>query len=681
MNSACLRLRLTAVLFVLGSLIATSAQGQIFTLGVVDTPDPVTAGQPVTYVITVTNTSAQPPATGQPPASASCATVSVSPAPASGFAFSGSPSGCAQNSPGTVTCPHTEISPQQSASFQLSFRTGGPGTFATAVVVAEESICNRGVDGTLDASETTTVTQSTPPPASGSISKVSGDTATVSAGAPVTLVAQLGDAQGQPVAGVTVSWGASPAGAATLASPTTVSGSDGRASNTVVVRAPVSEQVTASAAGFGSATFTLGAGLAFIPGLNPAQQAVAANIDVVCPSGKAAPQLQRDCNALYANSPDQPGVATALGQVTSEKFSTQGTTTVNLSATQFGNIGARLAALRGGATGISLERLSFNLDGLPLSGAMLAALTPKGLTGGAASADEQSPFGKLGIFVNGNVSFGNQSATNREAGFGFNTTGVTAGADYRLTPDLVLGGAFGYASSGASLDNSGGSLDTKDYSLVVYGTYYRSQSLYADGFASYGWSNYDSRRRILYSLPTVDVNQTANGSTDGTQYSLSLGAGYDFSRQALTVGPYGHLTYLKANIGGFQENIDSSAPGSGWALKVNSQDITSLTTRVGGQASYAVSRSWGVLVPQGRLEWLHEFEDNSYLITSSFVQDSAGVPFSVPTDTPDRDYFNLGVGLSAVFPRGRSAFINYDTVLFRNNLTQHFVTAGIRLEF
>jgi outer membrane autotransporter protein len=102
---------------------------------------------------------------------------------------------------------------------------------------------------------------------------------------------------------------------------------------------------------------------------------------------------------------------------------------------------------------------------------------------------------------------------------------------------------------------------------------------------------------------------------------------------------------------------------------------------LGGQASYSISQPWGVLVPQARLEWLHEFEDDSRLVTASFAQDTGAVEFSVPTDNPDRDYFNLGLGVAAVLPQGRSVFLYYETVVGRNDLTQHSVAAGVRLEF
>jgi hypothetical protein len=53
----------------------------------------------------------------------------------------------------------------------------------------------------------------------------------------------------------------------------------------------------------------------------------------------------------------------------------------------------------------------------------------------------------------------------------------------------------------------------------------------------------------------------------------------------------------------------------------------------------------------------------------------------VPTNNPDRNYFNLGAGLSATFTRGVSAFVYWETVLGRQNFTANSFTGGIRFEF
>jgi len=50
------------------------------------------------------------------------------------------------------------------------------------------------------------------------------------------------------------------------------------------------------------------------------------------------------------------------------------------------------------------------------------------------------------------------------------------------------------------------------------------------------------------------------------------------------------------------------------------------------------------------------------------------------TDAPDRNFFNIGVGLSATFRGGVSAFVSYETVLGLENITRHSVTMGVRKE-
>ena len=102
---------------------------------------------------------------------------------------------------------------------------------------------------------------------------------------------------------------------------------------------------------------------------------------------------------------------------------------------------------------------------------------------------------------------------------------------------------------------------------------------------------------------------------------------------------------------------------------------------LGGQATYAVSYSWGVLVPQASLEYVHEFDDDSRNIDGQFVGDPSGTTFSLPTDSADQNYFNIGLGTSAIFTQGRSAFLFYRGVLGYEDVSQHSISAGVRMEF
>lgn len=383
-------------------------------------------------------------------------------------------------------------------------------------------------------------------------------------------------------------------------------------------------------------------------------------------------------------------VQDGLQQTAGVQGTALGTTKVN-TALQFANITARLATLRAGGAGIGLGGLALDLpEPLPgprvasLSGSQVAAATPSGAP---------SSIGKWGVFLNGSFTTGNVRATDRETGFDFDGGGVTAGVDYRLTPTLILGVALGYATSSANFSGDGGKADVDDLLVSLYGTYYVTDQFYVDGIGTVGWSNYDLQRRIRYSIPSLppvgtggltNVDQTAKSSTDGLGFGLGAATGYDFNWGALTAGPLGRVNYVQTKVNGYRESIGGTAPGYGLALDVESQTVESLVTGLGAQVSYAISTPIGVFVPQFRAEWVHEFLNDPRAYRSRFVQDptpDAATVIQWKTDGPDRDFFNLGVGVAATFARGISAYVYYETVLGLQDVTQHRIAGGLRVTF
>jgi outer membrane lipase/esterase len=318
-------------------------------------------------------------------------------------------------------------------------------------------------------------------------------------------------------------------------------------------------------------------------------------------------------------------------------------------------------------------------------GIVVADLLAQSKDEGTGSSDKPSAFDKLGVFANGNFSLGDRDKTSREAGFDFHTLGTTAGIDYRFTNNFILGGAFGYASTDADLDSSGGSLDINHYSGSIYSTYY-FERFYVDGIVTIGWNTFDSKRNIVYSLPkltggTTQVNQTANGDTDGTNYSIGIGGGYEFHSGGFAFVPYGRLNYFRLNINGFGESVDNTNDGFGLALEFRDQIVESLTTALGGQVIYAYSTQVAVFVPQLLFEWVHEFLNDGRLIAGNYVNDPSKQPLSIRTDGPGENFFNLGLGLSAVLPGGTSAFIYYQTALALAHTAQNEIILGVRLAF
>jgi uncharacterized protein with beta-barrel porin domain len=364
--------------------------------------------------------------------------------------------------------------------------------------------------------------------------------------------------------------------------------------------------------------------------------------------------------------------ATSAAVAGLKTFSVLGNLAVTTTNEQTRNIGLRLAALRRGAGGgVSVSGLSVNVAGqaVPLE-AMTASLTSG--PGGGASADRGNPLGGLGIFLNGQGSFGDQDPSSREPGFKFHTEGLTLGSDYRVSDNLVVGAAAGYLHTASTLDASGGRVTLNGYSVSGFGSYYQADRFYVDAIGTYGWNDYGVSR----SVALVDTSTTAKSDPDGHQSAISVSGGYNFIAGPLTIGPTAKVNYINVKINGFQERGADL-----FDLRVRGQRVESLTTDLGAQLSYAISMPWGVLSPLAHAEWEHEFKGGNRLIAGSLVADPLGTVFGAPTNTPDRDYVNLAVGLTATLPRGVSGFLHYETVLGRDRVATHSFTAGLRFQF
>src|SRR5262249_6939003 len=122
---------------------------------------------------------------------------------------------------------------------------------------------------------------------------------------------------------------------------------------------------------------------------------------------------------------------------------------VTAMSVQTTNIGFRLSQLRGGPGGRpSADGLALTVDGQTFSlGALTSALGEDPTTSRGRLLD------KLGLFVNGQGSFGTQSKTSQESEYDFHTGGLTLGVDYRFTDQFVLGVAGGYLRTKADVQS------------------------------------------------------------------------------------------------------------------------------------------------------------------------------------------------------------------------------------
>lgn len=434
---------------------------------------------------------------------------------------------------------------------------------------------------------------------------------------------------------------------------------------------------------------------ALIPGLSAPAQEVARGLTVTCSHLQAADSssltagqanLLDTCDKVFeaVNAGDSQTVQQVLEQVSGKQVTTLQRLGIDFSAAQLTNIAARTRALRRGARGFSTAGL--NLQGVgdsaPWGPLRAMARDLLGLGGGASADDAVDAFGgRLGVFVNGNLRFGNKDRTERESGFDFHTLGLTFGADYRLGDRLFLGGAMGYGKSATDFDSTGGALDSKSRELSLFGTWYASD-FYIDWIGSYGQLGHDSVRNI--NLPQLGIADVARGATDGTQWAASLSSGYSLHRGGWTLEPSVSVSYVGIEVDDFTEREDGA---SGLALGFPEQRGDSLTVKAAGQFGYVFSFRWGLLLPQLRIDFTREFRNDGRPITVFFANDVVTGPpgsprtgFVVFTDAPDRGYFHGGASVVAQFTHGIAAFVDYERTAGLRTVTSTGISAGLRME-
>ena len=210
--------------------------------------------------------------------------------------------------------------------------------------------------------------------------------------------------------------------------------------------------------------------LTALPGQNLAQQTMSGSINNFCPTvvGTAVTPNQIDlktiCSAMIGNSLQLQGQSfEGLGSYglnanglkgalqslnggaellipTSQASVAQTTQT----SRQTGAIEARLKELRDWTTGTVVAGTQ------PLRAGQVATLGSLEPGGQILIAQNQAPpfaysIGALGVFATGLGQFGSSDMTISENGYSFPTTPASSPEDYRITPQLIAGLAFGYA--------------------------------------------------------------------------------------------------------------------------------------------------------------------------------------------------------------------------------------------
>jgi uncharacterized protein YhjY with autotransporter beta-barrel domain len=502
------------------------------------------------------------------------------------------------------------------------------------------------------------------------------------------LTVRVRDASGAVQAGRTVRWTASNA---VLSAETSQTDAAGVARVQARLRQPGAASIRAALEGSAAeATFALNGGLADIGGLNPRQRGVAGALDQLCPalaalSSRSQQQqdlFERCSDFIDAASDDRPGLQRALDELPNDVGLNLARAGDEALRGQVANLDQRLRALRSGDGANSRLQVGLGLSTpngmLPLSALPGLALA---VDGEAVDQEIGAGFERWGAFLTGSFGRGRSRGPSLNPEFDYSLGSLTAGVDYRFSDRLVLGAALGISRDDTDLANDRGGLESRGTSLSAYASLWLPKDWYLDANLTRGSNQFDMRRNIRFTLGDGRIEQIASASTDADLLGGSLALGRDWNHRALGLGAYLRAQFSQVDYDGFSESLLSGRSGEGLGLYVESPRWNSREAVLGGRASYVLSRDWGVLMPNLLLEYSREFSDDPSRLDLRFLADPTLTVFSQSGAPIDQSHMNLGLGVSALFPGGRSAFVQYERRLLDERINHWLLSIGGRIEF
>lgn len=246
--------------------------------------------------------------------------------------------------------------------------------------------------------------------------------------------------------------------------------------------------------------------------------------------------------------------------------------------------------------------------------------------------------------------------------------GMTAGAEYRATRNLTVGGAFNYLNTATDLNG----LSRTHIELNAFqGGAFASLSyphFFIDGALTYGLNKVDTRR--------PGVIDTITGSPDGNTFTAAARTGYLFDVGAVKAGPIAEFAYANVRVGSYTESGDSLL-----TLGVQGQNFDGLTGGAGLQIRTTMPAFGGIFSPYVNLTAEHDFLGGVRTITS-FSTDAPLLLINTSGGGPANNvYGKVAGGFNVDLSRGFSGLVTASSTFGRSYGDDYTINGGLKYQF
>lgn len=228
---------------------------------------------------------------------------------------------------------------------------------------------------------------------------------------------------------------------------------------------------------------------------------------------------------------------------------------------------------------------------------------------------------------------------------------MAVGADYRLSPDTLLGFAVGGGHSSFSLSDGLGSGNSDLFQLGLYGRQTVGDA-YFSAVLAYGWQDIETERAV-----TLNGFDTLQAGYDANAWSGRLEAGYRFDTPWMGITPYAAGQFVSLDLPSYGEKVGSGEDT--YALDYASRQETVGRSELGLRADRSFALGDGVFTLRGRVAWVRNF-NNDRITSASFVE-LPGASFVVNGASVSRDTGLASISAEMLWDNGLSLGAAFDS--------------------
>jgi len=270
------------------------------------------------------------------------------------------------------------------------------------------------------------------------------------------------------------------------------------------------------------------------------------------------------------------------------------------------------------------------------------------------------------IYAEGNYASGTRDSQFYQSSFDYSAGGGTAGIEYKISPDLLVGGVFAYSNPTVNLVTQQAHNDINSYQFGAY-TSYTGPNWFTDGLLAYGHHVYDIDRQGI-----IDV---IHGNTNADTFTAAARGGYLFDMGWMRVGPIAGLNYTNVNVKGYTETGDALI-----TMGVDGQKFDSFTGSAGVQFRYPFwiwARPYSSFI---NVTAEHDFIGSGRTITTTQITTPL-LPVLTPIESQGRTYGKVTGGLATAITANVSVMINGATTFARAGGNDFGVNGGVKVSF